>query len=287
MSGRTVAITGASGMLGSALCRTFLARGWRVHALVRPGRPAPEGTVAYACDLPGMLDESGLRGCDAVIHCAYQTRSTTRAEAVAVNERGTERLIRASRWAGAGRLVFVSSIAAHSGARSYYATSKHTLEARLNPAVDVVIRPGLVVARGGLFERLLRAIGSRGVAPIVGASVPVQAVHIDDLCGAFVRAIEMNSVGSLTIADPEQIRFGELLGLAARRFGRRAVLIPVPATLAWAGLRALEAAGVRGPFSSDSILGLMSTRMVDTRPDLRKLGISVRGAAQAVEDLPV
>ena len=32
---RTVAVTGASGFIGGALCRVLAARGWEVRALVR------------------------------------------------------------------------------------------------------------------------------------------------------------------------------------------------------------------------------------------------------------
>ncbi len=48
---RSVLITGASRGLGRALCAEAIARGYRVHALVRKAEDAPPGTVAHVADI--------------------------------------------------------------------------------------------------------------------------------------------------------------------------------------------------------------------------------------------
>ncbi|TPW18413.1 MAG: hypothetical protein FD126_3455, partial [Elusimicrobia bacterium] len=59
-------------------------------------------------------------------------------------------------------------------------------------------------------------------------------------------------------------------GLAARR-GRSLGTVSVPGALALAGLRALEAAGLRPPFRSDSLLGLLHTpARIDPEPARRR-----------------
>ena len=63
-----VAITGASGLIGSALADRLTARGHQIVRVTRGSSPAP-GTVAW--DPPaGTIDAAGLEGCDGVVHLA-------------------------------------------------------------------------------------------------------------------------------------------------------------------------------------------------------------------------
>jgi uncharacterized protein (TIGR01777 family) len=65
-----VAVTGASGLIGRALCGSLEADGHRVVRLVRPGgRAAPGATVSWSPDA-GTIDAAGLEGLDAVVHLA-------------------------------------------------------------------------------------------------------------------------------------------------------------------------------------------------------------------------
>ncbi|MGC5583606.1 TIGR01777 family oxidoreductase [Ornithinimicrobium sp. W1665] len=75
-SGRTVAVTGASGLIGSALSSTLLGRGDQVVHLVRrapraPGHPAlPSGVFERAWQPGAELAPDVLDGVDAVVHLA-------------------------------------------------------------------------------------------------------------------------------------------------------------------------------------------------------------------------
>src|SRR5439155_16918293 len=114
-----------------------------------PERFALAGVRAARCDLPGVLDESVLSGATAIVHCAYATRTTDMEEARRVNDDGTRRVLDAARRAGIPRVVFISSIIARPDAPSYYARSKHTVEMLLDAGRDLVVRPGLILAREG------------------------------------------------------------------------------------------------------------------------------------------
>jgi uncharacterized protein (TIGR01777 family) len=62
-----IAITGSSGMLGSAVSRALAARGDEVLRLVRP---VSRGTGIYWDPGSGQIDRQGLQGLDAVVHLA-------------------------------------------------------------------------------------------------------------------------------------------------------------------------------------------------------------------------
>lgn len=64
-----VAITGATGMIGTALSRSLHADGHAVVRLVR-SRPAAGGGDVYWSPATGEIDAEGLEGVDAVVHLA-------------------------------------------------------------------------------------------------------------------------------------------------------------------------------------------------------------------------
>lgn len=70
-SAPTVAITGASGFIGSALKRSFEKDGWRVLALTR-GRPTAADEVGWD-PASGSIDVRALEGVKAVVHLAGES----------------------------------------------------------------------------------------------------------------------------------------------------------------------------------------------------------------------
>ena len=68
MSTRTIAITGASGLIGTALTRHFEANGDRVLKFTRTGRSS-DTTIAWN-PVAGTIDAAQLSGVDAVVHMA-------------------------------------------------------------------------------------------------------------------------------------------------------------------------------------------------------------------------
>lgn len=287
----TIAITGASGLVGRALCTFLATRGHHIRALIR----RPDASLAsipdlttHTCDLPGRIDAVALRGCDCIIHGAYVTRFRNLAEAKEVNELGTRRLLEFSRKAGIPRFIFISSTSAHAGARSYYGQSKHRLEGTLDPVRDLIIRPGLVLSTsGGLFARLAASTsGRRWMVPLVaGGRQPMQTIHIDDLCEGVRLAIDKKCAGAITIASPEQLTTREFFAAVAAHLKRSPRFINLPAAPMIAGLRLAERLGITLPLSSENVLGLLGLPYWETEPDLRRLGLTVRPLDASLEAL--
>lgn len=290
VAGSTIAITGATGMVGRALCEYFSAKGARVRALARKhdvDLAALPGLSRVECDLPDRVAADALEGCEVVIHAAYTTRFRTLADAKRVNEEGTRRVLSAARRAGVTRFVFVSSTSAHEGARSYYGQSKYRLEQEMDAARDLIIRPGLVLsARGGLFTRLISGIkdARRWTAPVFGGGrQPLQVVHIDDLCEGFGKALERDLTGALTLASPERTDFRDLFEAIGKRKGISVRFVPLPIGPVLAGLRVAETARLRLPISSENLRGLLGLRHWETGEDLLRVGLRVRSMKEAID----
>ncbi|MGC7096582.1 NAD-dependent epimerase/dehydratase family protein [Amycolatopsis lurida] len=118
-------MTGGTGFAGAHSVAAIVVRGHRVRLLARDPASAgpalePLGVDLSAVDVVAgdVTDEAAVaaavRGADAVLHAAAVYSFDSRQHAVmrAVNERGTEVVLSASRRAGVGRIVHVSSVAA-------------------------------------------------------------------------------------------------------------------------------------------------------------------------------
>lgn len=286
-----VAVSGASGFLGRPLCARLLRGGHEVRALVRD----PQGFVrgqsgirAGRCDLPDVLDESLLEGADVLLHAAWATREPDRRRAERVNEDGTRRLLEAARRAGVPRVVFVSTVTAAADAPSYYARSKHAMEALCDPQRDLVVRPGLILARegGGLFQQLARSARVFRVVPLFGGGrQPLQTIHVDDACEGIMRALERGLTGALNLAEPQPVDVRAFFRVMTRRLGIRTVFVPLPFGPVLVVLRLAEALGVPLPLRSESLLGLKGLRQVPVADDLRRIDLRVRSAAESLADL--
>lgn len=282
-------ITGASGLLGSHLCRAFAARGWQVRAGVRdPAAYKPPNALVtpFRCILPDHIEQNAFSGAGACIHAAYATRTESRAVAERINVLGTKAVLSTSRSAGIVQFVFISSCSAHADARSFYGRSKLLLENTLDPSRDLILRPGLILAEGGLFARLCDVIRSSAIIPLFGGGrQSLQTIHIDDVCLAITTSVERRLTGRHVLAEAEGIEFRELLASAAQRLGKHPLFVPLPLASTLAFLRLGELLGMPLPVSSDNLLGL--THMAHQEPSeaLVHLGIQIRSARQSLQDL--
>ncbi len=111
-------VTGATGFVGGAVARHLVERGYRVRALVRPGRDGArlerQGIEVAAGDLlrPDSL-ASALIGVQGLFHVAalYTYSSRRPADLYRTNVDGVKSLFTAARAAGVRRAVYTSTVA--------------------------------------------------------------------------------------------------------------------------------------------------------------------------------
>jgi len=289
---RTVAITGASGLIGRHLCDHFCQLGWSVHALVRDISCYPyssEGIKVFRCDLPDYIDSGSIDSADTLIHCAYMTRFTNLKDSERVNEEGTMKLYNAAKSAGVAKFVFVSSMAVSANAESYYAQSKMHMEAYLDQSTDLIVRPGLVLAaNGGLFNRMMGQVVKWPVIPVFGGGRQlVFTVHIDDLCNVFSWALGNDISGIVAVADTKGIMMKDFIRLIIENMGLKKLLLPVPGMPFVLLLQLAELFKFRLPVSSENLRGLLNRDRMDLPEDdrLKQSSIRIRSASDSIKDL--
>ncbi len=249
-----IAISGATGLLGTAL-RAFLTTGGHsVFRLVRSG-PSPS-----ADDIPwdpavGRLEAARLEGLDAVIHLAGESIGSSR-----WTEARKERIL-GSRVAGTRllartlaslqsppRVLLCASAVGWYGDRpgedldessgpgtGFLADVCREWEAATAPAAErgirvSALRMGVVLsAAGGALARMLPAFRA-GVGGRVGTGEQVMSwVSLDDAIGAFHHALFQDELsGPVNVTAPEPVSNAEL-ARALGRVLRRPAIAPLPA----------------------------------------------------------
>lgn len=190
-----IALTGATGFLGRAICQQLLQRGARVRALARASGSLPvhDGLTP----IPGDLRDADAlaRLCDGaggVIHCAGLVKARSRAEFFAINAGATGALAQHAAEIGMRRFVLISSLAAREPSLSAYCASKAEGEARVRalPSLDwTILRPPAIYGPEDRELAKLLALARFGWVPALGPpSARISMIHVRDAASAAIAA---------------------------------------------------------------------------------------------------
>jgi 2-alkyl-3-oxoalkanoate reductase len=240
-----VALTGATGFIGSRLAPLFSAAGWRVRLLLRRDPVCAAWRDVDPQIVAGDLgDATALAqlasGVDAVVHVAGLIKAARRRQFFAVNHLGSRSLAEATlQHAPNARFLHLSTIAAREPQLSDYAASKRAgedavLELLGNRAT--VLRPPAVYGPGDRESLVFFQLARQRLVPLLGPPDAMAAmIHADDLASLILALLQATPRGAvLTAADarPGGYLWREVFTTAARAVGNeRAALFQAPAAL--------------------------------------------------------
>jgi nucleoside-diphosphate-sugar epimerase len=200
-----VALTGATGFIGSAIARKLVKEGWRVRALIRRSSPraslegisiqSVHGTVEDAACLDSVVGDA-----DAVVHCAGALRGISDADFYPVNVEAVSRLAQvAALRSPAPRFLLISSLAAREPNLSAYAASKRLGEIALSQMAGAfawtVLRPPAVYGPGDRALLPLFRLMQHGIAPLLGRTdARFSLLYVEDLAEAVIKWLVSKSV---------------------------------------------------------------------------------------------
>lgn len=229
-----LAITGATGFVGSAVLAEALAQGHTVRALARRDQVPREGVTWVRGDLAdGAAPAALVEGADAVIHVAGLTNTPDPAQFEVANVTGTANVLAAMKGAGLKRLVFVSSLAAREPKLSAYGASKARAEAVVEASgLDwTTVRPPAVYGPRDIDMLDLFRAAKWGVVPLPPGGA-TSIIHADDLAALLVAlAAGQAAPARKQVYEPDDGREGgwshkELAQAIGRAVGRRGVFAP-------------------------------------------------------------
>ncbi len=253
-----VAITGASGYLGSVLVAAFGSAGYTVRRLVRS---PVQGSSDRLFDLNSAGSSDALDGVDLLVHCAYDMTLTSRTDIWQSNVFGTVALFDRAVTSGVRRTIALSSMSAYPGTRQLYGRAKLATEMAAAARGVCVVRPGLVYgASWGGMAGTLRRLATLPVLPDFGPRARQFTVSEQDFAATLVALARAEQVPALPvgIAHPDPVPFTELLTSFAASMGKpRPRFVPTPPMIVYGALRAAEVLPVKLPVRADSLLGLV------------------------------
>jgi dihydroflavonol-4-reductase len=258
-----VLVTGATGFIGSHLCRALLAAGYRTRALIRP-----TSSLALIEDLGlefvtgDLLDPASLvaamHDIEIVIHCGAEVGGwRDRESMVASHLVGTENILQAVARSGVRRLLYTSSVAAlgvpaklqpgqsplpiderhgwnYDPGQWPYGYAKHCAEELVLGACTagmdaLILNPAAVIGAGdkNLVASAIVYHMGRGTRPPIPPG-GLNVVHVDDVIDGFLAAMERGRAGERYILGGENIRFEDFLQTIAAVVGSAPLRLRLP-----------------------------------------------------------
>lgn len=248
---RPVAVTGATGFIGTNLLAVLARASLRPRVLLRDVRRLPAELVGAVEPVVGDLgDQAALetlvKGAATVLHLAGLVRAPNRAAFERANRLGTANVVAAlTAAAPAARFVHLSSLAAAGpsadpGGRapedepapiSDYGRSKLAGEgeARRHSGPWVVLRPPAVYGPRDTDILQFFRLAVRGWVPIPAGERLVTVVYVADVVRAVLAAAAGAATGrTLHLGEPSPYRLLDLVEAIAKVGGVRARVVQVP-----------------------------------------------------------
>ncbi|HEY2968253.1 MAG TPA: hopanoid-associated sugar epimerase [Casimicrobiaceae bacterium] len=255
-----VLVTGATGFVGSAIVRAFLAAGYPVRTFVRAESPRGnlagleiESVEGDICDENAIA--RAMAGIRYVAHAAADYRLWARdpGAILRTNVEGTRTVMQAALSADVERVVYTSSVATLA-LRADGEPADETLPLAETAAIGAYKRSKIVAER--LVEKMIARdslpavivhpstpVGPRDIRPTPTGRVIVAAasghmpgfvdtglnlVHVDDVASGHVAALMRGKVGERYILGGENVLLAHMLRAIALIVGRRPPRLSLP-----------------------------------------------------------
>lgn len=246
-SGKTIAITGATGFVGGRMLDLAVRDGYTIHALTRRKQDDRPGVtwVRGALDDKNSLAEL-CTGADMILHIAGVVNAPDRAGFESGNIAGTLAVVEAAKHAGTRRFIHVSSLAATQPQLSIYGETKAKAEKIVaTSGLDwTILRPPAVYGPGdGEFLDLFKMARLGFVTMPPDADGRLSVIHVEDLCQALLVLLPEQEDLTAQIFEVDdgkpggwtQASFARAIGWA---IGKRISPVGIPKSLLRLGARA-------------------------------------------------
>lgn len=252
LAGLRVAVTGATGFIGTRLLSALIGAGAEVTAVLRSGHEGKRLTRAGARPVVAPLQDAAamaraLAGIEVLVHLAYDVRAGGEE-----NLRAFDGLTAGARAAGVARIVHLSSAVVYDAwpagridetsplsgdPPATYRGAKVAMEKRLEmlDIPSVILQPTIVWGGGSALwtEAPMRRLKAGGIVlPDPPGRAPL--IHVDDLVAATVAAVRHGASGCtrLLVSGREKVTWRDLFEGYREIAGRGEILLRPAAEIA-------------------------------------------------------
>ena len=290
---KPIAITGASGLIGSHLLPVLLENGYHLRVLSRRLQKYSSGIIQIIGDIRSARAVRDLiQGCNAVIHLAGVAHTSLRSqaemdEAEGINVEGARNVLAAAQDAGVERVLLASSAHVYAGQEgigldehsstsgdSFYARTKLMVEqagleaASANHLAVVIVRPCLTYGPRVRFnlESLMRAIHGHYYFGVRGTSPMRSFLSVGNAASAIAHLSQVGENGSIyNLADQFPMPLTEFVNSLAdhMQVSRPRNLPMFSIRAAISGMAPLRWMGLRSPINRESLRKLIVSFTLD------------------------
>jgi uncharacterized protein YbjT (DUF2867 family) len=288
-------LTGATGLVGSALLRRLLDDQQQVRCLVRDPRRLGPLRVRVQIALGDLSDprsfKNAMRGVHTVVHLATITRDQPRGSIEELTAMATWRMVEAAERAGVERFLLLSALGASKHHPSRLMRAKAVAEQAVREAAlrSVVLAPSFVYAPGDRWLRLLERLSRLPAIPLPGdGRARCQPIWTEDLAGCLTAALRQdNETGKLRLelAGPQTLAYDSVIHAMLRSVGHKRPIVHVPAPLAYRLLGMVQRASADGLTLTWEEAQLLRADMLASEGacDARALGVEPRPIAAVLQ----
>jgi NADH dehydrogenase len=286
-----ILLTGATGLVGTALLPRLLADGETVRCLVRDPRRLGPQRVRVQIALGDLADppsfRNAMRGVDTVVHLAASTRDQPRGSIEELGGIASWRMVDAAQRAGAARFLFLSVLGASTHHRARLFRAKALAEQAVGDCElqTTILAPSLVYAPGDRREQLLARLSLLPVVPVPGSGrAELQPIWVDDVADCALAALRRPAGEHherFELAGPETLTFAEVVRLTLRGLERPRPLVPVPTPLVSRALTMIQRARVDSllPTWEEAELAEVAMTSATGSADAERLGVTPKPIA--------
>jgi uncharacterized protein YbjT (DUF2867 family) len=238
----TIAVTGATGYIGTRLVPRLLEEGYRVRCLVRAPRKLDDREWARDPDVEIVQADLGateatagqLRGCEAAFYLVHSMEAA--GASYAERDRAlASAFLAACESAGVGRILYLGGLGETDAKLSEHLSSRREVERLLGSGrVPVtVFRAAMIIGSGSASFEILRYLSERLPVLITPRWVRTecQPIAVDNVLHYLVQALAVPQTAGRTfeIGGADVVTYETLIRVVAAERGLpRRIIIPVP-----------------------------------------------------------
>jgi NADH dehydrogenase len=281
-------LTGATGVVGSALLRRLLDEQVPVRCLVRDPRRLGSLRVRVRISLGDLSDphsfRNAMRGVDTVAHLATVTRDQPGGTIEELTAMATWRMTRAAERMGVKRFVLLSALGASRQHPARLLRAKAIAEQALAGSAlqGSVVATSFVYARDDHWLTLIDRLARLPVVPVPGSCrARCQPIWVEDVAACLLAILRVPADGDepwqtrYELAGPETLSYGEAIRTVLRAGGHERPLLHVPAPLARRLVHLLERTAGADPVLTWDEAQLLSADALSSRGTDDALGLGV------------
>jgi NADH dehydrogenase len=282
-----IVVTGAAGVMGSALVRKLRSQGFAVRALVLPDDPCVSRIADCGAEIvEGNIEQPSsivhlCKGAETVIHCAAIIISSDKTAFDRINVNGTAAVINEAKHSSVKHVIYVSSASVIYPRPTPYSLSKKKSEQIVMDSgiPYTIIRPTLVYDRfsGGLeFDMFLSYLLKFPVVPFIGAGAALKRpVFVEDIINGLAACAALPAAPCKTYnfsgRDAITIREFARLCLSLAGFKNRPI-VSVPVCLCQVIAFIMSLIMKHPPLSWQVIGGIIQDANLDPASAIKDLG---------------